>query len=119
MPCLWGALQYTAPLNGDKLNRCVRAMVNSSLPNGAAPVSSKMVNMRLCPADVSHELTGFEHNAVSPVGCRTQMPMIMSDRIAKLQPDWFWLGAGESDLKLGLSATSFVRAYQPTVADIC
>ena len=112
-------LQYMAPLNGDKLNRCVRAMANSSLADGAPPVSSKMVNMRLCTADVSHELTGFEHNAVSPVGCRTQMPLVMSDRIAKLYPNWFWLGAGEADLKLGLSAADFVRAYQPTVADIC
>ncbi len=112
-------MQYTAPLNGDKLNRCVRAMANSSLPDGAVRVSSKMVNMRLCPADVSHELTGFEHNAVSPVGCRTRMPLVMSDRIAKLHPDWFWLGAGEADLKLGIGAAGFVRAYQPTVADIC
>ena len=78
-----------------------------------------MINMRLCPADVSHELTGFQHNAVSPVGCKTQLPLIMSDRIPKLQPDWFWLGAAETDLKLGLSAARFVRAYKPTVADIC
>ena len=113
------ALQYTAALNGDKLNRAVRAMASSLVPDGAPPVSAKMVNMRLCPADVSQELTGFEHNAVSPVGCRTQLPMIMSDRILKLHPDWFWLGAAQTDLKLGLSAASFVRAYQPTIADIC
>lgn len=33
-------------------------------------------------------------------------------RIAELQPDTFFLGAGEVDLKVGFSAADFIRAYQ-------
>lgn len=48
---------------------------------------------------VSDQLTGFRHNAVSPIGLATKLPVIMSDRVAALQPPVFWLGGGEADLK--------------------
>lgn len=73
--------------------------------------------MRLCPEAVSDELSGFEHNAVSPIGIKTRLPIIMSHRIAQLNPDFFWLGAGEVDLKVGLSAAEFVEKYHPHVVD--
>ena len=44
-------------------------------------------------------------------------PASPSCRITQLQPDFFWIGAGEVDLKLGLHAAEFVRKYQPIVAD--
>lgn len=73
--------------------------------------------MRLVPEVTNNLLTGFEHNAVSPVGCAIRMPIIVSHRIAELQPDVFWLGGGELDLKLGLSWKEFHAVYQPYVAD--
>jgi len=73
--------------------------------------------MRLCPESVSDELSGFEHNAVSPIGIKTQMPIIMSHRIPQLRPDEFWLGAGEVDLKVGLSVAEFVSVYKPCIVD--
>jgi len=42
--------------------------------------------MRLCPEDVSNSLTGFEHNAVTPIGSASpNMPIVLSDRLADLQ----------------------------------
>ena len=37
-------------------------------------------NMRLAPEDVSDSLSGFQHNAVSPVGMKTPLPIIISHR---------------------------------------
>jgi prolyl-tRNA editing enzyme YbaK/EbsC (Cys-tRNA(Pro) deacylase) len=54
---------------------------------------------------------------VSPVGIRTRLPIILSHRIAQLRPGTFFLGAGEVDLKLGMSASDFIAAYQPFVVD--
>lgn len=34
------------------------------------------------------------------------------------QPDFFWMGGGEVDLKMGLRAADFVRIYKPHVADV-
>ncbi len=56
--------------------------------------------------------------AVSPVGCKVQLPIIMSHRIAELTPAFFWMGGGEVDLKLGVRTEEFVRLVQPMVADI-
>lgn len=47
-----------------------------------------------------------------------KMPVIFSDKITRLAPDTFWLGAGEVDLKIGMSAAHFVDAAKPYVADI-
>lgn len=102
-------VQYTARLHSDKLRNFVRAHDGNLTKN--------QVNMRLCPEDVSGRLTGFEHNGVSPIGVRTELPIIMSDRIAALQPDLFWLGAGEVDLKVGMSAADFVKTHKPNVVD--
>lgn len=51
---------------------------------------------------VNDRLTGFSHNAVTPVGMLERLPIVLSHRIAALQPALFWMGGGEVDLKLGL-----------------
>lgn len=73
-------------------------------------------------AQVSMRLTGFVHNAVSPVGMATpQMPIVLSHRIQALGGNdgtgFMWFGAGEPDLKLGMPVAAFVRAYSPLVCD--
>ena len=47
--------------------------------------------MRLAPEDVSDTLSGYTHNAVTPVGSATQLPIILSHKIAALVPDFFFL----------------------------
>lgn len=103
-------VQYTAKLHSDKLRAFVQKAHDGKL-------SKKQINMRLCPEDVSNELTGFEHNGVSPIAIRTKLPIILSHKIAALQPDVFWLGAGEVDLKVGMPAADFIEAYEPHVLD--
>lgn len=36
--------------------------------------------MRLAPEAISDELSGFSHNAVSPIGVKTRLPIIMSHK---------------------------------------
>jgi prolyl-tRNA editing enzyme YbaK/EbsC (Cys-tRNA(Pro) deacylase) len=78
-------------------------------------------NLRLAPEAVSDGLSGYTHNAVTPIGMATRLPIVLSHRIAGLSPDLFWLGAGETDLKVGLRAPEFVAAYADApvfVADV-
>eukprot|EP00887_Chlorella_sp_A99_P000460 scaffold17.g460.t1 len=103
-------VQYTARLHAEKLKVAVHRMCGGKH-------SRKHFNMRLAPEAVSDELTGFSHNAVSPIGIRTQLPVVLSHRIMQLSPDFFWIGAGEVDLKVGMSATEFVKAYGAFVID--
>eukprot|EP00878_Enallax_costatus_P018480 GHUV01019455.1.p1 GENE.GHUV01019455.1~~GHUV01019455.1.p1 ORF type:complete len:203 (+),score=45.50 GHUV01019455.1:669-1277(+) len=103
-------VQYTARLNADKLKNHIHRL------NGGK-IGKQYFNMRLCPEDVSDELSGYEHNAVSPIGIKTPLPIIMSHEIANLKPDFFWIGAGEVDLKVGMSAAEFIEGYKPMVLD--
>lgn len=54
-------------------------------------VGKQYYNFRLAPEEVSDSLSGYTHNAVTPVGMITPLPIIMSHKIAALQPDFFWL----------------------------
>jgi prolyl-tRNA editing enzyme YbaK/EbsC (Cys-tRNA(Pro) deacylase) len=66
--------------------------------------------MRMVDDRVAQELTGYGHNAVTPICSKTHLPILMSHKIAELSGHFF-LGAGEVDLKVGLRADEFVRAY--------
>lgn len=37
----------------------------------------------------------------------------MDEAITKLKPDFFWLGGGEVDLKLGIKTPEFIDAVKP------
>ncbi|GLI67325.1 hypothetical protein VaNZ11_011512 [Volvox africanus] len=103
-------VQYTARLHADKLKVGVQEL-------GGRKFGRQYYNMRLATEEVNDTLTGFSHNAVTPICMREQLPILMSHRIAKLQPGEFWLGAGEVDLKVGLNVDEFITAYQPFVLD--
>ena len=65
--------------------------------------------MRMVEGDTSAALSGFEHNAVSPLGLRTPLPILLSAPIARLPAGELWLGGGEPDLKLRVESQEFVR----------
>jgi hypothetical protein len=67
------------------------ATPRSSLPTKAPRLAASVAASR----DVSDQLSGYTHNAVSPMGIATpDLPIIMSHAIPQLQPDFFFLGAG-------------------------
>lgn len=103
-------VQYAAKLSAEK----VRTFVHS-LNDGYVP--KKRFNMRLAPEAVATELTGYEHNAVTPISMKTKIPVLISEAILRLQPDFFWLGGGEVDLKLGIKTSAFLEIVKPFVCD--
>lgn len=103
-------VQYTARLNAEKVKAFIHSLNEGKIPK-------KKFNMRLAPEEESNKLTGFEHNAVTPIGMRTDIPVILSDAVVKLNPRFFWLGGGEVDLKLGLRTDDFIRIVKPFITD--
>lgn len=97
-------------MHGEKLK-------NFLYEHNSGTVSKKNFNLRLAPEEESDELSGFEHNAVSPIGFRTEMPIILSHKIAQLNPRVFFVGGGEVDLKLGMLVDEFLKAYNPLIVD--
>ncbi|KAJ0937569.1 putative ybaK/aminoacyl-tRNA synthetase-associated domain superfamily [Helianthus annuus] len=48
---------------------------------------------------------------------KTDIPVILDEAIVKLQPDFFWLGGGEIDLKLGIGTSEFINFTKPFIVN--
>ena len=86
-------VQYATRLNTDKVRKFLASM-------NAGKVGSKFFNPRLCPEEVSADLTGWIKGAVVPLAMKTDIPCVVSDKIVEL--DTVILGAGHVDLKVEL-----------------
>ncbi|KAK9120639.1 hypothetical protein Syun_018256 [Stephania yunnanensis] len=103
-------VQYTARFNAESVKKFLYSLNNGKIPK-------KKFNLRLAPEEVSLDLTGYEHNGVTCIGMKTSIPVILDEAIAKLEPDFFWLGGGETDLKLGIRTSEFINFVKPFVVD--
>ncbi|KAK9144404.1 hypothetical protein Sjap_004307 [Stephania japonica] len=103
-------LQYTARFNAESVKNFLYSLNNGKIPK-------KKFNLRLAPEEESLDLTGYEHNGVTCIGMKTSIPVILDEAIAKLQPDFFWLGGGETDLKLGIRTSEFINFVKPFVVN--
>ncbi|XP_044486153.1 uncharacterized protein LOC123211466 [Mangifera indica] len=101
-------VQYTARFNAETVKNFLY-----SLNNGK--ISKKKFNLRLTPEETSANLTGYEHNGVTCIGMRTDIPVILDEAIVKLNPDFFWLGGGDIDLKLGIKTSEFINFVRPFI----
>jgi len=83
-------------------------------------LGKKNFHYRLVPSQKSFELTGYDHNAVTPFCLKTNLPMILSESITKLDPPCFWMGGGDVDLKVRISVDEFINkcSFQMHVCDI-
>ncbi|KZV45333.1 hypothetical protein F511_04071 [Dorcoceras hygrometricum] len=103
-------VQYTARFNAETVKNFLY-----NLNDGK--IAKKKINMRLAPEETSAMLTGYEHNGVTCIGMKTDIPVILDEAIVKLEPDFFWLGGGEIDLKLGIRTSQFIDFVRPFVVN--
>lgn len=101
-------VQYTARFNAETVKNFLY-----SLNDGK--IAKKKFNLRLAPEETSIKLTGYEHNAVTCIGMKTDIPVILDEAIVKLNPNYFWLGGGEVDLKLGIRTSDFINFVKPFI----
>ena len=75
-------------------------------------------HFRLAPEAVANDMAGFQHNAVSPLGLKTEIFVVVAEAIAQLRSPFIWMGAGHVNLKLGCTTGHLTRALKPLIADI-
>ncbi|XP_074559434.1 uncharacterized protein LOC141815383 [Curcuma longa] len=103
-------IQYAARLNAENIKNFLYNLNENKVPK-------KKFNMRLAPEEESLKLTGFAHNAVTCIGMEIDIPVILDEAITKLKPNFFWLGGGEVDLKLGIRTSQFLNAVKPFIVN--
>ena len=60
------------------------------------------------------ELSGLEFNAITPffmTGPGKHLPIILSERIANLEPAYLWFSAGKIELKMGVSVSDLCKYF--------
>jgi prolyl-tRNA editing enzyme YbaK/EbsC (Cys-tRNA(Pro) deacylase) len=105
-------IQYAATLDVKKLGTAVRALrrdVKTRLEESA-------FDFRIASEEDNREITGYEHNSVTPFGLLKPVPVFVSAALEPLK--FFWMGGGHEHLKLGMAFSDFCRALSPIVADI-
>ena len=99
-------LQYAgAKLQKEKLTDAVRRM------EGPKAVGKKQYSLRMVSQEVSDSLSGYAHNAVTPLGMAQPVPVLLSDKIKALPEGRLWLGGGEVDLKLRVDVAELVAKF--------
>lgn len=81
-------------------------------------LSKKRFHFQLADDQASFELSGFGHNAISPIGLKLDIPIIICNRILSLNPPIIFLGGGEVDVKLALPVKDLVLGTNAIVGDI-
>ncbi|XP_071689519.1 uncharacterized protein [Rutidosis leptorrhynchoides] len=103
-------VQYTARFSADAVKNFLYTLNDGKIPK-------KRFNLRLAHEEISNKLTGYGHNGVTCVGMKTDIPVILDEAIVKLQPEYFWLGGGEIDLKLGIRTSEFINFTRPFIVN--
>lgn len=109
-------IQYEDKLNAEKVMKIMKSLQNDHVSK--AKVSKKHFHFRLADEGVAQQLTGYGYNATTPFLMKTSMPIILTARVAELQPAYFWMGGGEVELKLGMSVSEFVQVTKAYIADV-
>eukprot|EP00931_Biecheleriopsis_adriatica_P099651 TRINITY_DN74307_c0_g1_i1.p1 TRINITY_DN74307_c0_g1~~TRINITY_DN74307_c0_g1_i1.p1 ORF type:complete len:251 (+),score=61.18 TRINITY_DN74307_c0_g1_i1:40-753(+) len=112
--CVLFIVQYVAKLaNKEGMIRVMQALETA---RGLPALGKRQYNMRLLEGEECAKMTGFEHNAVTPLGLN--LPVVVSDKIASLPSGTMWLGGGHVDLKLRVSVAELQAVLGATVLDI-
>lgn len=62
--------------------------------------------------DVSDQLSGYTHNAVTPIGMTTPVPLLLSHKLKNLPDGQMWLGGGEVDLKMRVDVAELAAKWE-------
>jgi len=124
---------YTEKLHKESLARALReyhaaataranaeaaAAGSSDPPRPTLP--NKAFSLRLAEENTAVDLTGYSHNAMSPLGLAKpeQFTLLLSDTALALEGGSIAFGGGEVDVKWRTSVKEFVQIFKPIVARV-
>jgi len=125
---------YTEKLHKESLARALRevhvvatqrANAEAAATGSAEPsrpfLPNKAFNLRLAEESVAVGLTGYSHNAMTPLGLAAgsdELVLLLSDTALRLQGGSVAFGGGEIDVKWRTSVREFVKIMKPMVARV-
>ena len=74
-------------------------------------VSTAGFSFRFTEESEALELAGYAYNAITPFFMKYDLPIILSQDVAELEPAYFWMGGGTRNLKIGVSVADFLKFF--------
>lgn len=81
-------------------------------------MSKKKFHFQLANDEDSLLLSGFGHNAISPVGLLQDIPVVICRRCLAVKNGIIYLGGGKVDVKLAVPVVDLIRGTNAIVGDI-
>jgi prolyl-tRNA editing enzyme YbaK/EbsC (Cys-tRNA(Pro) deacylase) len=106
-------VSYDTKLSASDISRIIKDLNKAAR---RVPPTNKELHFRL--ADDCEGVTGFCPNAVTPVGLKTPMPIVLDKVLTTLDPPMFWMGGGEVNLKLAVDTQEFIEAFNPIIGTV-
>ena len=102
-------VQYVSKYNAVKIATTLKNYINQKYN---LKLANKHFHFREAKGDVAFEMTGFTFNAIGPYLMKcTDLKIIFPISLYQIYPQYFFLGGGEYELKVGLSYDDFMKLF--------
>ena len=102
-------VQYVSEFNAEKIARLLRSYIADRFN---IKVSKKQVHFRVAKKEVAYEMTGFSFNSIGPYLMKSEdLLIIFPSKLYDIYPQYFFLGGGELELKVGVNIDDFMRLF--------
>lgn len=106
-------VQYSKKLVSQNIAAIMKNYQRKGNKDESKHIGKKFFKYRLADEEDAYALSGYKYNAITPFFMKdNSLKIILADTIAKgLNPDYFWLGGGRVELKLGISVEEFLGYF--------
>ena len=102
-------VQYVSEFNAEKIARLLRSYI---LDKYDIKVSKRQIHFRVAPKNVAYDMTGFSFNSIGPYLMKSKdLLIIFPSKLYDIYPQYFFLGGGELELKVGVNIDDFMKLF--------
>lgn len=102
-------VQYTNEFHAEKIAKFLKNRHNS---NCKVQLANKNFKFRLCKEEQAYEMSGYRFNCITPFLMKDEnLGILLPDTLLNIYPQYFWVGGGEIELKIGISIIDFLKLY--------
>ena len=102
-------VQYVSEFNAEKIAKLLRSYIAEQYN---IKLTKKQVHFRVAKKEVAYEMTGFSFNSIGPYLMKSEdLLIIFPSQLYDIYPQYFYLGGGELELKVGVCIDDFMRLF--------
>ena len=102
-------VQYVSEFNAEKIAKLLRSYIADKYN---IKLTKKQIHFRVAKKEVAYEMTGFSFNSIGPYLMKSEdLLIIFPSQLYNIYPQYFYLGGGELELKVGVCIDDFMKLF--------